>query len=189
MAQAMRTQVGIIGSGPAGLLLARLLAVAGIDCVVVERRDRAYVEARVRAGVLERGTVALLEQAGVAERLHRDGLVHDGATFSFVGGRVRVDFKALTGHTVIVYGQTEVTRDLIAARLASDGPIIWNAEDVAIHGSEGTEPRLTWSVDGKPGSLTCDFVAACDHATMPARALPISLLMPRLISPVRLSRS
>jgi len=158
----MRTQVGIIGAGPAGLLLARLLHVAGIGSVILERRDRVYVEARIRAGVLERGTVALLEQAGVADRLHQDGLVHDGATFTFAGGRMRIDFRALTGKTVVVYGQTEVTKDLIAARLAGDGPIVWNAENVAIHDIDGDRPRLTWAEAGTPQSLDCDFVAACD---------------------------
>lgn len=158
----MRTQVGIIGSGPSGLLLSRLLARSGIDSVILEARDRAYVEARVRAGVLERGTVALMEQAGVADRLHCEGLVHDGADFQFHDGGFRIDFKRLTGQNVVVYGQTEVTRDLIAARLAGDGPIIWNAANVAIHDAGSAKPRLTWREGGATRELTCDFVAACD---------------------------
>ena len=125
MAGQERTQVGIIGAGPAGLLLARLLKLHGIDSVILEARTRDYVEARVRAGVLEQGTVGLLEEAGVAERLHRDGLVHDGVEIAASGRRLRIDFRELTGKTVTVYGQTEVTRDLIAARLAGDGPIVW----------------------------------------------------------------
>jgi p-hydroxybenzoate 3-monooxygenase len=158
-----RTQVGIIGSGPSGLLLARLLARHGIGSVILEARDRAYVEARVRAGVLEQGTVALLERAGAAERLHKEGLVHDGAEFRDQSGtRVRIDFKALTGTSVVVYGQTEVTRDLIALRLAGDGPIVWNAESVAIHDHAGAQPRLTWRENGEARDLVCDFVAACD---------------------------
>src|SRR5258708_39435166 len=118
-----RTQVGIIGAGPAGLLLARLLKAQGIESVILEARTRDYVEARIRAGVLEQGTVALLEEASVAERLHRDGLVHDGVEIGGDGRRFRVGFRALTGKTVRVYGQTEVTRDLIAARLAGDGDL------------------------------------------------------------------
>ena len=143
-----RTQVGIIGAGPAGLLLARLLEVHGIESVILEARTRDYVEARIRAGVLEQGTVALLEEAGVAERLHREGLVHDGAEIAVGGRRVRIDFRALTGKTVTVYGQTEMTRDLIAARLAGDGPIVWEAADVGIHDIETARPRLSYRQAG-----------------------------------------
>ena len=119
-----RTQVGIIGAGPAGLLLARLLKVHGIDSVILEARSRDYVEARIRAGVLEQGTVALMEEAGVADRLHREGLVHDGVEITVANRRFRIDFRDLVGETVTVYGQTEVTKDLIAARLAGDGPMV-----------------------------------------------------------------
>ncbi len=158
----LRTQVGIIGSGPSGLLLARLLARNGIDSIILEQRDRAYVEARVRAGVLEQGAVAMLEEAGCADRLHREGLVHDGAAFHFDGGKFRVDFKKHTGKHVVVYGQTEVTRDLIQARLSGDGPIVWNAEGVAIHDAETPTPQLSWTENGAPRELRCDIVAACD---------------------------
>ena len=157
-----RTQVGIIGAGPAGLLLARLLKVHGIESVVVEARTRDYVEARIRAGVLEPGTVALMEEAGVAERLHREGLVHDGAEIAVGGRRVRIDFRALTGKTVTVYGQTEMTRDLIAARLAGDGPIVWEATDVDIHDIETDRPRLSYRRAGAECELVCDFIAGCD---------------------------
>ncbi len=157
-----RTQVGIIGAGPAGLLLARLLQVQGIESVVLEARTRDYVEARVRAGVLEQGTVALLEEAGVTGRLRREGLVHDGVEIAVGGRRVRIDFRALTGKTVTVYGQTEITRDLIAARLAGDGAIIWEAADVAIHDIESTRPRLTYKHAGTVHELVCDFIAGCD---------------------------
>ena len=157
-----RTQVGIIGAGPAGLLLARLLKLHGIESVILEARTRDYVEARVRAGVLEQGTVGLLEEAGVAERLHRDGLVHDGVEIAAGGRRLRIDFRALTGKTVTVYGQTEVTRDLIAARLAGDGPIVWEAADVTIHGIDGDRPRLGYHVAGAAHELACDFIAGCD---------------------------
>lgn len=173
----LRTQVGIIGSGPAGLLLARLLARNGIDSIILEQRDRAYVEARVRAGVLEQGTVALLERAQCADRLHREGLVHDGAEFRFDGGKFRIDFHRRTGKRVVVYGQTEVTRDLIAARLAGDGEIIWNAADVAIHDATTQKPRVTWREYGAARELHCDIIAACDgfhgvgRASIPAAVL------------------
>jgi len=157
-----RTQVGIIGAGPAGLLLARLLKAQGIDSVILEARSRDYVEARIRAGVLEQGTVALLEEASVAERLHRDGLVHDGVEIVAGGRRFRVDFRALTGKTVTVYGQTEVTRDLIAARLAGDGPIVWEAAGVALRDIETGRPRLGYRLAGAEHELACDFIAGCD---------------------------
>ena len=162
MSKRQRTQVGIIGAGPAGLLLARLLETRGIESVVLEARTRDYVEARIRAGVLEQGTVSLLEEAGVAERLHREGLVHDGAEIAIAGRRVRIDFRGLTGKTVTVYGQTEITRDLIAARLASGGAIVWEAADVGIHDIETERPRLTYRYAGAECELTCDFVAGCD---------------------------
>jgi p-hydroxybenzoate 3-monooxygenase len=162
MASRDRTQVGIIGAGPAGLLLARLLEVHGVDSVILEARTRDYVEARIRAGVLEQGTVDLLEEAGVAERLHREGLVHDGVEIAANGRRLRIDFRELTGKTVTVYGQTEVTRDLIAARLAGGGPIVFEADDVAIHDIETDRPRLSYRVAGEDRSLVCDFVAGCD---------------------------
>ena len=171
-----RTQVGIIGAGPAGLLLARLLKLHGIESVIVEARTRDYVEARVRAGVLEQGTVSLLEEAGVAERLHREGLVHDGAEIAVGGQRIRIDFRALTGKTVTVYGQTEITRDLITARLAGDGMIVWEAADVDIHDTETQRPRLSYRQAGAECELVCDFVAGCDgfHGVSRSR-LPASL--------------
>ena len=162
MSKQQRTQVGIIGAGPAGLLLARLLEVQGIESVVLEARTRDYVEARIRAGVLEQGTVGLLEEVGVAERLHREGLVHDGAEIAVGGRRIRIDFRALTGKTVTVYGQTEITRDLIAARLAGGGAIVWEAEDVALHDIESDRPRLTYRQAGAEHELVCDFIAGCD---------------------------
>jgi p-hydroxybenzoate 3-monooxygenase len=171
-----RTQVGIIGAGPAGLLLARLLKLHDIDSVILEARTRDYVEARVRAGVLEQGTVGLLEEAGVAERLHRDGLVHDGVEIAAGGRRLRIDFRDLVGKTVTVYGQTEVTRDLIAARLAGDGPIVWEAADVTIHAIDSNRPRLGYRVAGVERELVCDFVAGCDGFHGVSRpSLPASL--------------
>ncbi|WP_422003331.1 4-hydroxybenzoate 3-monooxygenase [Reyranella sp.] len=157
-----RTQVGIIGAGPGGLLLARLLKVHGVESVILEARTRDYVEGRIRAGVLEQGTVDLLEEAGVAERLHREGLVHDGVEIAAGGRRFRIDFRELTGKTVTVYGQTEVTKDLIAARLAGDGPIVWEAADVVPQDIEGDRPSLRYTVGGEERTLACDFVAGCD---------------------------
>jgi len=157
-----RTQVGIIGAGPAGLLLARLLKVHGVESVIVEARSRSYVENRIRAGVLEQGTVGLLEEAGVAERLHREGLVHDGVEIGSGGRRFRIDFRELVGKTVTVYGQTEVTKDLIAARLSGDGPIVWEASDVVIDDANSSRPRLAFHVAGKRRELICDFIAGCD---------------------------
>ena len=119
----MRTQVGIVGAGPAGLLLGHLLAQQGIDAVIVENRSRDYVEARIRAGVLEQGTVDLLTSVGLGERLHREGLRHDGIYLQSPGERHRIDFPGLTGKSVWVYGQTEVVKDLVAARLAADLPL------------------------------------------------------------------
>jgi p-hydroxybenzoate 3-monooxygenase len=158
----VRTQVAIIGAGPAGLLLQQLLHVAGVDSVVLEQRSRGYVESRIRAGVLEAGTVRLLEHVGVAERLARDGLVHDGFSLGADGAPIRIDLKALTGSTVLVYGQTEVTKDLVAAARARGTPIVFEAEDVTPHGLDGERPYVTYRADGAEQRLDCDYVAGCD---------------------------
>ncbi len=157
-----RTQVGIVGAGPAGLLLGELLAQAGIDSVILEARDRAYVEGRIRAGVLEEGTVGLLEKAGVGTRVRREGLVHTGCAIVSGDRQMRVDFQELTGKSVVVYGQTEVTRDLIGARLGAGRRIVWQAESVALHDLDGMRPRLTWHDAGEDLALACDFIAGCD---------------------------
>ena len=162
MARQQRTQVGIIGAGPAGLLLARLLKLNGIESVSLEARSRTYVEARIRAGVLEHGTVKLLEEAGVSDRLRREGLVHEGVELGLDGGRFRIDLTRLTGKTITVYGQSEVVQDLIAARMAGDGPIVWEAADVGLHDIETDRPRLTYRADGVEHELACDFIAGCD---------------------------
>jgi p-hydroxybenzoate 3-monooxygenase len=158
----MRTQVGIVGAGPAGLLLSQLLHLQGIETVVLERRSRAYVEGRIRAGVLEQGTVDLLDAAQVGERMHRIGLVHDGIGLSFGGRRQRIDFRKLTGKAVTVYGQTEVTKDLINARLAAGGRIVFEAEDVAIRDFDRDRPRISFRKEGRAQELTCDFIGGCD---------------------------
>jgi p-hydroxybenzoate 3-monooxygenase len=146
-----RTQVGIIGSGPAGLLLAQLLDKAGISSVILERRDRAYVEGRIRAGVLEQGTVDLLNEAGVGERCAREGMVHKGCYISIQDERFEINFEELTGGKhVVVDGQTEVTKDLINPRLSSGADLRFDCENVAIHDIESDKPRLTYTSAGEP---------------------------------------
>lgn len=158
----MRTQVAIIGGGPSGLLLGQLLHRRGIDAVVLERKTRDYVLGRIRAGVLETGLVKLMEEAGVAERLHREGFVHDGTQVAFNGEMFHVDFKALTGTSVVVYGQTELTRDLYDARAASGAPIEFEVDDVVIHGADTDAPYVTYTQAGVEKRIDCDFVAGCD---------------------------
>lgn len=159
----MKTQVAIIGAGPSGLLLGQLLHKAGIDNVIVERQTPEYVLGRIRAGVLEQGTVDLLREAGVAERMDREGLVHEGVELLVGGRRQRLDLKALTGgKTVMVYGQTEVTRDLMQAREASGAPIIYSASNVQPHELKGQTPYLTFEKDGRVQRVDCDYIAGCD---------------------------
>ncbi len=159
----MRTQVAIIGSGPAGLLLGQLLAKAGIDAVILERQSRSHVLSRIRAGVLEQGTVDLLTQIGVDGRLRREGLPHEGFALGFANRRLRIDLKALTGGKIVtVYGQTEVTRDLMDARTAANLTTIYDAANVALHDFDGPAPRVSWTKDGVTHALACDFIAGCD---------------------------
>ena len=158
----MKTQVAIIGGGPSGLLLSQLLCVAGIDSVVLERKSKDYVLGRIRAGVLEQGLVHMLEEAGCADRLHAEGYIHEGTLLSFGDEVFRIDFKALTGTPVVVYGQTEVTRDLYAAREAAGGQIEFEVEDVVIHGADSDSPHLTYRVGGQDRRIDCDFIAGCD---------------------------
>ncbi|MEO8536683.1 MAG: 4-hydroxybenzoate 3-monooxygenase [Betaproteobacteria bacterium] len=158
-----RTQVAIIGAGPAGLLLGQLLQRAGIDCVVVERKSEAYVLGRIRAGVLEQTTIDLLDDAGAGARMRREGMLHDGIELAFAGARHRIDLKHLTGgKQVMVYGQTEVTYDLMQARRAFDGRSFYEANDVALHGFDGDAPRISWQKDGVDHTMSCDFIAGCD---------------------------
>jgi p-hydroxybenzoate 3-monooxygenase len=144
------------------LLLGQLLHVHGIDSVILERKDRDYVLARIRAGVLEQGTVGLLEQVGCAARLHREGLVHDGVEIAFGGARHRIDFKEATGKAVTVYGQTEVTRDLMDAREAAGRVIVFEAEDVSLRDIDSARPRVRYRKDGAEHEIACDFIAGCD---------------------------
>jgi p-hydroxybenzoate 3-monooxygenase len=158
----MRTQVAIIGAGPAGLLLGQLLHKQGIDNIILERHTGEHVLGRIRAGVIEQVAVDLLDEAGVGARMHRDGLVHDGTQLCVEGVRHRVDFKALTGKTVTVYGQTEITKDLMDGRAAAGAPTVYAAYDVALHDMFGGKPRVTYRADGKFQELECDFIAGCD---------------------------
>jgi len=158
----MQVQVGIIGAGPAGLILCHLLDRAGISSIVLERHSRSYVEERVRAGVLEQGTVDLLANMGLGERMRREGLVHDGIEVQFSGRRHRIDFKALTGKGITVYGQNEVVKDLTDARLAQGKPIVFEAEDVSIHGVDNEHPKIRYHKEGNAVEVGCDFVAGCD---------------------------
>ena len=170
----MRTQVAIIGAGPAGLLLGQLLHRAGVDNVILESRSQEYVLARVRAGVLESGTVALLERAGVGARCKAEGLVHDGFDLAFGGARHRIDLKRLTGRSVTVYGQTEITKDLVQARAAAGAETLYEARDVALEGFDTEKPRVVF--DGKK-RIECDFIAGCDgfhgvsRASVPPEAI------------------
>lgn len=158
----MRTQVVIVGSGPSDLLLGQLLAKAGIDAVILEQKSKEYVLARIRAGVLEQGAAELIEEAGVAGRLRKEGLVHDGTEIAFNGERHRIDFKALTGKTVIVYGQTEVTRDLMDARTAIGVPTFYEALDVSLHDIETEKPLVRFRANGAVHEILCDYIAGCD---------------------------
>lgn len=173
----MRTQVAIVGAGPSGLLLGALLHKAGIDNVIVEQRSPEYVLGRIRAGVLEQVCVDLLDEAGVGQRLHAEGLPHDGVNLVFGGRRHRVDLHALTGKRVTVYGQTEVTRDLMEHRAATGRSTVYDAAEVAIEGFDGEHPAVTYVKDGQRVRLEADFIAGCDgfhgvcRASVPAGAI------------------
>jgi len=159
----MRTQVGIIGGGPSGLLLSQLLQLQGIESVVLERHTRDYVLARVRAGVLEHGLAGLLREAQCAERMEAEGLIHHGFDIAYDGRRHRVDLTALTGgNSVIVYGQTELTKDLYEAREALGGTVVHEAEDVTPHDIESDQPFLTYTLNGEAHRIECDFIVGCD---------------------------
>ena len=158
-----RTQVAIIGAGPSGLLLGQLLHKAGIDAVIVERQSGDHVLSRIRAGILEQVTVDLLDEAGVGERMHREGLVHGGFEMLYAGERHRIDMNRLTGgKNVMVYGQTELTRDLMAARRAAGLPTEYEARHVTVHGFDGKKPHVEYDKDGKSHTIECDFIAGCD---------------------------
>lgn len=174
----MRSQVVIIGSGPSGLLLGQLLHLAGVDTIIIERRSREYVLGRIRAGVLEEGTVGLLDRAQVSQRLHDEGLIHTGFDMCYPGGRHRIDLSSLTGgKKVVIYGQTELTRDLMDARDASGETTVYEALDVEIDRFDSTKPVVRYRKDGKVTEIDCDFIAGCDgyhgvcRASVPADAI------------------
>ena len=173
-----RTQVAIIGAGPAGLLLGQLLHGAGIDAVIIERKSPDYVLSRIRAGVLEQVTMDLVDEAGVGERMHREGLLHGGFELLWAGRRHRIDLNRLTGgKNVMVYGQTELTRDLMEARQACGATTVYEADAVSIHDFDGDRPRVRFTKDGVDHEIACDFIAGCDgyhgvcRASVPAGSI------------------
>ncbi|HEX7386193.1 MAG TPA: 4-hydroxybenzoate 3-monooxygenase [Castellaniella sp.] len=169
----MKTQVAIIGAGPSGLLLGQLLHRCGIDNVILERRSPEYVLGRIRAGVLEHGTVELLREAGVAEHMDRDGHIHDGFSIFVNGQRTRIDLKGLSGTNIMVYGQTEVTRDLMAARAAAGAPSYYEVDQVELRDIDSARPSVAFMKDGQSHVLECDYVAGCDGFHGPSRqAIP-----------------
>jgi len=173
----MRTQVAIIGAGPAGLLLGQLLTRHGIDNVILERQTGDYVLGRIRAGVVEQGAADLLDEAGVGARMHREGLAHDGIELAFAGERHRIDFHALVGKRVIVYGQTEITRDLMEGRAASGAPTVYEAADVRLHDIGDPRPKVRYRKDGAEHEIECDFIAGCDgYHGVSRRSIPDSVL-------------
>ncbi len=158
----MRTQVGIIGAGPAGLFLSHLLHRAGIDCVIVEAQSRSYVEGRVRAGVLERGTIETLEMLGLDERMRREGMVDEGLDIRFRGKNIHLDLPGLTGKRVVIYGQQEVVKDLIGARVKASQPLLFEAKVSRLSDLDGERPKIHFSLDGNDQILECDYIAGCD---------------------------
>jgi p-hydroxybenzoate 3-monooxygenase len=172
-----KTQVTIIGAGPSGLLLSQLLRLHGIESIVLERQTREHVEARIRAGLLESNTVNLLNEAGVGARMMREGLVHDGVDLAFDSRRFRIDLKDLTGRGMMVYGQTEIQKDLGDAHAAAGGQVVWEAGAVAIHDFHSRRPRVTYTHEGKDFEIDCDFIAGCDGYHGVSRAsIPNSMI-------------
>lgn len=173
----MHTQVCIIGAGPSGLLLSQLLHLQGIDCIVLERRSPEYVLSRIRAGLLERVTVDLMHKAEAGDRMDREGLIYEGVGIAFGDQRIRIDFSHLAGGQLTVYGQTEVTKDLMDARQAMSGKLVYEAEDAAVHDVGTDKPRVTYRKDGRTHEIDCEFIAGCDgyhgvsRASVPASAI------------------
>jgi p-hydroxybenzoate 3-monooxygenase len=177
MTETQRTPVVIVGGGPAGSLLSHLLHQEGIESVVLERRSCDYVLSRIRAGVLEHGSVQTLKEAGLGARMEQEGYVHDGVFLAFGGRRMRVDFEALTGRSVTIYGQTEVQHDLYDALAERDGSIVYEAEDVELHDIDGDAPAVTYTRDGVEHRIECQWIAGCDGYHGPSRtAIPDDVL-------------
>jgi p-hydroxybenzoate 3-monooxygenase len=173
----LRTKVAIIGAGPAGLLLGQLLRAYGIDNIILERQTPEYVLGRIRAGLLEEGTVKLLDEIGAGGRAHAEGLVHDGIELAFAGHRHRIDIKAATGKTMMIYGQTEVTLDLMNVRKAAGLTSVYDAADVKPHDFDTDHPRVTYVKDGTTHEIQCDFIAGCDgfHGVSRASVKPSAI--------------
>lgn len=176
----MRTQIGIIGAGPAGLFLSHLLHLRGIDSIVIESHSREHIESRVRAGVLEQGTVDLFNKTGIGDRMRREGLVHHGFELRFNRRAHRIDMFELTGgRCITVYGQQEVIKDLVTARLNANGQIVFEVEDVSIHDFDSAKPKIRFRKDGRSQEIACDFIAGCDgyhgicRPSIPAGALSL----------------
>jgi len=175
----LRTQVGIVGAGPAGLALGHLLHLEGVESVVLESRTREYCQERVRAGLLEQNTADLLVEMGVGERMRREGLVHHGINLRFRGRTHRIDFADLTGRSITIYAQGEVIKDLVDARLAAGDPLFFEAENVSVRDFESARPRILFQHAGRQTELACDFVAGCDgfhgicRPSIPASALTV----------------
>jgi p-hydroxybenzoate 3-monooxygenase len=173
----MQTQVGIVGAGPAGLFLSHLLYLRGVSSVIVEDRSRDYIEARVRAGLLEQGTARTLEEMGVADRMHREQLVHHGIQLAFNGKRHRIDLTGWTGKTVAIYGQHEIVKDLVAARLATGAEIIFEVQGTSLHDLDSARPKIRYRKDGAEHEIACDFVAGCDgYHGISRHAIPSDVL-------------
>lgn len=172
----MKTQVAIIGSGPAGLMLGHLLRLAGVDALIVERQTREHVEGRIRAGVLEDTTTDILDRLGINQRMHAEGLPHAGIELAAGGRLIRIDIKALTGRSVLVYGQTELTKDLINAAPERGLEILWQVEDLEIHDVETDAPSITFTTDGVARRVAARFIAGCDGFHGPSRrAVPAGI--------------
>ncbi|MGA9501924.1 MAG: 4-hydroxybenzoate 3-monooxygenase, partial [Pseudolabrys sp.] len=158
----MRTQVGIVGAGPAGLMLSRLLHLQGIESIVIENRSRDYIENRIRAGLIEHWAADLLSDVGVGDRLQREGMLHWGINVGINGDLHRIDFKALVNKRVTIYGQQEVVKDLVEQRLASSGPLLFEVDHVAVHDLKSQKPKIRFRHEGRAQELDCDFIAGCD---------------------------
>ncbi len=158
----MRTQVGIIGAGPAGLMLARLLRLQGIDSIIIENRSRDYIENRIRAGLIEHWAADLLSEVGVGERMQREGMLHWGINIGINGDLHRIDFKRLVDKRVTIYGQQEVVKDLVERRLADGGELLFEVDGVTVHDVTGERPKIRFTHAGKPQEIACDFIGGCD---------------------------
>ena len=158
----MRTQVGIIGAGPAGLMLARLLHLAGIESIIIENRSRDYIENRIRAGLIEHWAADLLSEVGVGERMQREGILHWGINIGVNGDLHRIDFKALVDKRVTIYGQQEVVKDLVARRLEDGGPLLFEVDGVSVHEVTSKQPKIRFTHEGQAQEIACDFIAGCD---------------------------